>query len=65
MPDTVDRVDCWEVRHRDDGGYGVSDAHGLVAGPYGTRQEALAAAIRLPRARGSSPARPVEQKVGR
>lgn len=61
MSDTVDRVDGWEIRHREDGGYGVSDAHGLVAGPYGTREEALAAALRLPRPRTTGLARPTEQ----
>jgi hypothetical protein len=60
MSETVDRVDNWEIRHREDGGYGVGDAHGLVAGPYGTREEALAAALRLPRARGAGQ-RPTEQ----
>jgi hypothetical protein len=65
MSDMVDRVDGWEIRHRDDGGYGVSDAHGLVAGPYGTREEAMAAALRLPRPRIASSARPAEQTPNR
>ena len=66
MSYTVDRVDCWEIRHREDGGYGVSDAHGLVAGPYGTREEAMAAALLLPRGRvGATVSRPTEQTSNR
>ncbi len=64
MSDTVDRIDGWEIRPRGDGGFGVSDAHGLVAGPYGTREEAIAAALRLPRPR-TWPAAPVEQSSHR
>jgi hypothetical protein len=45
----VDRVNSWEVRHRPDGGYGVYDDHGLIAGPFGTRTEALNAAMHLAR----------------
>ena len=49
MSRDVDWVDGWEIRSRPDGGYGVYDEHGLVAGPFGTRAEAIAAALRLPK----------------
>jgi hypothetical protein len=49
MNEAVDRVNTWEVRHRPDGGYGVYDDHGLIAGPFGTRTEALDAAMQLTR----------------
>ena len=45
----TDFIDGWEIHSRPDGGYGVYDDHGLVAGPYGTRQEAIAAALQLPK----------------
>lgn len=45
----ADFIDGWEVHSRPDGGYGVYDSHGLVAGPYGTRQQAIAAALQLPK----------------
>jgi hypothetical protein len=45
-----DRVDCWEIRLRPDGSFGVYDEHGLVDGPFGHREDAMAAALRLPRA---------------
>lgn len=47
MP-TIDRVNGWEIHPRADGGYGVNDAHGMVEGPFGTKEEAMAAALRLP-----------------
>jgi hypothetical protein len=49
MSETIDRVDGWEVRPRPDGGFGVYDLHGLIAGPFGTRAQAIAAALDLPR----------------
>ncbi len=49
----VDIVDGWEVRERADGGFGVYDSHGLVAGPFGMRNEALEAALKLPRQHGT------------
>ena len=64
MSDLIDRVDHWEIRHREDGGYGVSDAHGLVAGAHGTREQAFAAALRLPRAPRARPTVQAEQTVG-
>lgn len=39
----------WEVQARADGSFAVCDTHGLVDGPFGTREEALAAALRLPK----------------
>ena len=42
-------VDGWEVRSREDGGFAVYDSHGLVEGPYGTKEAAIAAALRLPK----------------
>jgi hypothetical protein len=39
----------WEIRSRPDGSFGVYDSHGLVDGPFGTKEEALTAALRLPR----------------
>lgn len=49
MSHYVDWVDGWEIHSRPDGGYGVYDSHGLVAGPYGRKEDALAAALRLPK----------------
>ena len=49
MASDTDWVDGWEIRPRADGGFGVYDAHGLAEGPFGTREEAMAAALRLPR----------------
>lgn len=59
MSDRIDVVDGWQVQGRADGGFGVSDNHGLVAGPFGTRQEALAAAMKLPKPRKEA-SRPAE-----
>ena len=42
-------MDGWEIHYRDDGGYGVYDEHGLIAGPFGTKQAALQAALLLPK----------------
>jgi hypothetical protein len=52
MHDRVAWVDGWEIRPRDDGGFGVYDAHGLIAGPFGTKEQAITAASRLPRHAG-------------
>ena len=49
MPGDIDRVDGWEIRPRCDGSFAVYDFHGLIEGPFGTREEAIAAALRLPR----------------
>jgi hypothetical protein len=46
---TVAWIDGWEIRPRPDGGFGVYDEHGLVEGPFGTKQEALMAASALPK----------------
>jgi hypothetical protein len=51
MSHYIDWVDGWEIHSRPDGGYGVYDAHGLVAGPYGTKDAALKAALQLPKPR--------------
>lgn len=59
MNDSVDYVDGWQVEARADGGFGVSDSHGLVAGPFGTKVEALQAAMRLPKPRKSEAPRPL------
>ena len=50
MPNGADCVNGWEVRARPDGSYAVCDDHGILAGPFGTRQQAIAAALDLPRA---------------
>ncbi len=42
-------VDGWEVRSRDDGGFGVYDGHGMISGPHGSKAEALGAAMKLPK----------------
>jgi len=58
-------VDGWEVRSRNDGGFGVYDSHGLISGPHGSTTEAISAALKLPKlsptsrfvaARGRKPA---------
>jgi len=51
MSKIVDWVDGWEIRLRDDRGYGVYDDHGLVAGPFGTEEAAIQAALLLPKKR--------------
>jgi len=51
MSKIVDWVDGWEIRLRDDRGYGVYDEHGLVAGPFGTEEAAIQAALLLPKKR--------------
>jgi hypothetical protein len=51
MSNSTDWVDGWEIHSRPDGGYGVYDAHGLVAGPYGTKNAAFEAALQLPKPR--------------
>jgi hypothetical protein len=45
----TDLIDGWQVIDRDDGGYGVYDEHGLIAGPFGTREGAIKAALLLPK----------------
>lgn len=45
----ADLIDGWQVIFRDDGGYGVYDEHGLIDGPFGTRQRAIRAALSLPK----------------
>ena len=44
-----DRIDGWEIRLRADGSFGVYDVHGMIAGPFGSKTEAMAAAPLLPR----------------
>ena len=51
MSDEIDRVDGWEIRSRPDGFFGVYDAHGMVEGPFETREDAMAVALALPRER--------------
>jgi len=51
MSKVLDWVDGWEIRIRDDHGYGVYDDHGLVAGPFGTEEAAIQAALILPKHR--------------
>lgn len=48
MPNGADCVNGWEIRVRADGSYAVCDDHGLLAGPFGTREAAIAAALSLP-----------------
>jgi len=54
MLNDVAWVDGWEVRPRDDGGFAVYDAHGLIAGPFGTKEQAIAEALRLPKPKGTA-----------
>ena len=49
MSKVLDWVDGWEIRIRDDNGFGVYDDHGLVAGPFGTEEAAIQAALALPK----------------
>lgn len=49
MIEKTDWVNGWQVRQGRDSGFGVYDLHGMVAGPFGTREEALAEAIKLPK----------------
>ena len=49
VADALAYVNGWEIRVRADGGFGVYDLHGLVAGPFGSREKALEAAINLPK----------------
>lgn len=44
-----DIVDGWKITATGDGGFGVFDAHGMVSGPFGRREQAIAAALQLPR----------------
>jgi len=48
MTDTFDIINGWEVRGREDGGYGIYDAHGMVSGPHWTKTAAIGAALELP-----------------
>lgn len=63
MSKVLDWVDGWEIRIRDDHGYGVYDEHGLVAGPFGTEEAAIEAALTLPKrtlaGEAKSAARPI------
>jgi len=47
-----DRIDGWEIRLRPDGSFGVYDVHGMIAGPFGSKTEAMAAALLLTRNTG-------------
>jgi len=49
LQQSEDRVNDWHIGAGADGGYAVFDTHGLVAGPFGTRAEALRAAVALPK----------------
>lgn len=44
-----DRINGWEIRPRPDGGFGVYDVHGMLAGPFGSKTEAMAVALQLPK----------------
>ena len=44
-----DRINEWEIRPRPDGSFGVYDVHGMVAGPFGSKTEAMAVALQLPK----------------
>ncbi|HVW93785.1 MAG TPA: hypothetical protein VHB74_14420 [Devosia sp.] len=44
-----DIVDGWRIAATADGGFGVFDEHGMLAGPFGCREQAIAAALKLPR----------------
>lgn len=52
MDKEVAWIDGWEVRRRPDGSFGVYDAHSLLDGPYGRKEDAMAAALRLPHPKG-------------
>lgn len=54
-----DIVDGWRIVATGDGGFGVFDDHGMLAGPFGRREQAMAAALKLPR-----PARRMAQLDG-
>lgn len=57
-------VHGWEIHYREDGGFGVYDSHGLVAGPFGTREAAINAARLLPAHRTmASAAEPIRQSA--
>ncbi|WP_055045603.1 hypothetical protein [Devosia sp. A16] len=56
MSKVLDWIDGWQIRLRDDRGYGVYDDHGLVAGPFGTEEAAIQAALLLPKKQGRAPA---------
>jgi hypothetical protein len=58
MSETSGIVDGWEIRRRDDGTFGVYDFHGLLAGPFGTKEAAMAAALRLAKPTGRKKPRP-------
>jgi len=45
----TDLIDGWQVTERGDGGFGVYDEHGLIDGPFGTREGAIKAALLLPK----------------
>jgi hypothetical protein len=53
VPDRIAWIDGWEVRERPDGSFGVYDDHGMIAGPFGNKYAAIAAAAQLPKPRGS------------
>ena len=53
MNEKVAWVNGWEVRPRPDGSFGVYDDHGLMAGPFGTVQDAIEAASQLPHPTGT------------
>jgi hypothetical protein len=52
MLEKVAWVDGWEVRPRPDGSFGVYDHHSLLACPFGTAEEAIRAAQKLPHPTG-------------
>ncbi len=52
MEKEVAWIDGWEVRKRPDGSFGVYDSHSMLDGPYGRKEEAMAAALRLPHPTG-------------
>jgi hypothetical protein len=47
---TVGIIEGWYIDQRDDGSFVVQDYHGIVAGPFGKKEEAFKAALMLPKA---------------
>ena len=62
MSEKVAWVNGWELRPRPDGGFGVYDLHGLIAGPFGTQEEAFEVAMKLPKPEGSTFRAPAFEK---
>ena len=52
--DNRDIVDGWQIAATNEGAFNVIDSHGILAGPFGTREKAIAAALQLPKPGSSS-----------